>query len=102
MHQQRDRVIKPYFSQKELLTYLQYCRQIKPKFTKSAGEKLANEFVRLRQNDVTKKNQSYRITIRQLESIIWLSEALAKLHADDEIRDEYVDEAVRLLSKSII
>ena len=48
MHQQRDRVIKPYFSQKELLTYLKYCRQIKPKFTKSAGEKLANEFVRLR------------------------------------------------------
>jgi len=31
-----------------------------------------------------------------------LSEALAKLHADDEIREEYVDEAVRLLSKSII
>ena len=70
MHQQKDRVIKPYFNQKELLTYLKYCRQIKPKFTKKAGEKLANEFVRLRQNDVTKKNQSYRITIRQLESII--------------------------------
>ena len=25
MHQQKDRVILPYFSQKELLTYLKFC-----------------------------------------------------------------------------
>ena len=34
--------------------------------------------------------------------MIRLSESLAKLHADADIRPEYVKEAVRLLSKSII
>jgi len=37
-----------------------------------------------------------------LESLIRLSEALAKIHADEDIWEEYVDEAVWLLSKSII
>ena len=37
-----------------------------------------------------------------MESLIRLSEALAKLHADADIWAEYVKEAVRLLSKSII
>lgn len=48
MHQKKDRVVKPYFDQKEMLVYLKYCWQIKPRFTKRAGEKLSNEFVRLR------------------------------------------------------
>jgi hypothetical protein len=33
---------------------------------------------------------SYRITVRQLESMVRLSEALARLHCDDEIRVECV------------
>lgn len=85
-----------------MLVYLKFCRSIKPRFTKDAADLLSNEFVKLRQNDGTAKKTSYRITVRQLESLIRLSEALAKLHADADIWSEYVKEAVRLLSKSII
>lgn len=85
-----------------MLVYLKFCRSIKPRFTKDAAQLLSTEFVKLRQNDGTAKKTSYRITVRQLESLIRLSEALAKLHADADIRPEYVKEAVRLLSKSII
>ena len=46
--------------------------------------------------------QAYRITVRQLESMIRLSEALTRLHLDDEVRPEYVREAFRLLRTSII
>lgn len=70
--------------------------------TKDSAKILLEEYTKLRGNDVTSKKTSYRITVRQLESIIRLSEALAKVHADDLIRSDYVREASRLLSKSII
>lgn len=38
----------------------------------------------------------------QLESVIRLAEARARLHCDDKVRPEYVYEATRLLQKSII
>eukprot|EP00003_Mantamonas_plastica_P003239 TRINITY_DN1258_c0_g1_i1.p2 TRINITY_DN1258_c0_g1~~TRINITY_DN1258_c0_g1_i1.p2 ORF type:complete len:236 (-),score=112.96 TRINITY_DN1258_c0_g1_i1:374-1081(-) len=44
----------------------------------------------------------YRITVRQLESLIRLAEGLARLHLDDEVKPEYVKEAARLLQRSII
>lgn len=37
-----------------------------------------------------------------MESLIRLSEALARLHCDYEIKEEYVHEATRLLSNSIL
>lgn len=101
-HRKKEKAVTTYFTQKEILTYLKFCRQIKPKLTKEAAQILQEEYTRLRANDVTLKKTSYRITVRQLESIIRLSEALAKVHADDMIRSDHVREATRLLSKSII
>ena len=40
--------------------------------------------------------------MRQLESLIRLSEAMARLHADSVIRPSYVREACRLLKTSNI
>jgi DNA replication licensing factor MCM6 len=53
-------------------------------------------------NDLTSQKTSYRITVRQLESLIRLSEARAKLELKDTITKEYVIEASRLLSNSIL
>ena len=102
LHKYREEAITPKYSSKDVLTYLKFCKHIKPKFTKDAMELLKKEYVRLRANDGTSQKTSYRITVRQLESLIRLSEAMAKVHADNEIRVPYVEEAVRLLSKSII
>jgi len=101
-HMKKEQAIQTHFTQKEILTYLKFCRHIKPRMNKDAAMVLQEEYTRLRASDVTAKKTSYRITVRQLESIIRLSEALAKVHADDEVRAEYVREASRLLAKSIV
>jgi len=46
--------------------------------------------------------KAYKFTVRQLESMIRISEALAKIHLDEEIKPNYVREAARLLMQSIV
>ena len=79
---------------------------MKPKLTKEAAELLKEEYKDLRQGDLsvlrTTQKSSYRITVRQLESLIRLSEAIARAHLDKTISKIYVSEAARLLRKSII
>lgn len=48
------------------------------------------------------RKSTWRVTVRQLESLIRLSEALAKLECQDEVTEKHVNEARRLLSKSIV
>lgn len=45
---------------------------------------------------------SWRITVRQLESMCRLSEAMARMHCSEEVHPKHVQEAFRLLNKSII
>lgn len=60
------------------------------------------EYVSLRKKDLAQhKQKSYRITVRQLESIVRLSEALARLHLTTKVKPEHVKEAARLLGRSL-
>lgn len=64
---------------------------------------LANSYRQLRQWDSTQANKSsYRITVRQLEAMVRLSEAIARLQCSDEVTCQHVAEARRLLQKSIV
>ncbi len=83
--------------------YIRFARRIDPIITPESQRTMVECYRALRQNDSIGRNKTaYRITVRQLESMVRLSEALARLHLDDYIRPRYVKEAYRLLQKSII
>ncbi|KAH3731971.1 dna replication licensing factor mcm6 [Pelomyxa schiedti] len=89
------------FSPQQLQTYIRYSKTIKPQIPNESVERFTEHYSRLRMSDVV-GSSTFRITVRQLESMIRLAEALARLHLDDTVRPEYVDEAARLLGTSIV
>ncbi|KNC96457.1 MCM DNA helicase complex subunit MCM6 [Spizellomyces punctatus DAOM BR117] len=100
-HQQLDIVSE--YSVDQLLRYLKFARALRPVMTSEARTFLVNQYRNLRQADATGiSKSSYRITVRQLESMIRLSEALAKLNACREITVEHVKEASHILQTSIV
>lgn len=57
----------------------------------------------MRQNEKnSSRGQAYKITVRQLESLIRLCEAMARAHCDFEVRPNYVREVCRLMRNSNI
>jgi len=104
IHALRDSAIEPEFSTECLQRYIRFARTFRPEFMDEAKERLVNKYKELRADDAqggVGKN-SYRITVRQLESLIRLSEAIAKANCVEEITPEFVDEAFNLLRQSII
>jgi DNA replication licensing factor MCM6 len=68
-----------------------------------AQREVVRSYSRLRSADAQPGSQSaYRITVRQLEALVRLSEALARVDCDHEVRVKHVREARRLLASSII
>jgi DNA replication licensing factor MCM6 len=71
--------------------------------TPEAADILVEKYRILRQDDATGAGRhSYRITVRQLESMIRLSEAIARANCTAEITPVFVREAYTLLRQSII
>lgn len=100
VHRNKSEEIKPDFTLEEIKLYISYCKTLKPVLSDDAKKILVESYRKLRQADKNGIN-SYRITVRQLESLIRLSEALAKLYTEEKITPEHVKEAVKLLKMSI-
>ncbi|KAI0080001.1 MCM-domain-containing protein [Panus rudis PR-1116 ss-1] len=86
--------------------FIAYCKaKCAPRLSAEAQEKLSGHFVSLRQ-EVQRVEQdndersSIPITIRQLEAIIRISEALAKMTLSPVVRNHHVEEAFRLFKFS--
>lgn len=71
---------------------------MKPILTEKAGERLKQEYKSLRAKGVSRN--TITATPRQLESLIRLSEAFAKMKLSSEVTEEDVDEAVTLLEQA--
>ena len=104
IHQLKDEAIEPEFSTEQLQRYIRFARLFQPVFTDEARARLVERYKELRADDAQGGigRNSYRITVRQLESLIRLSEAIAKATCVDQVSPEFVDEAFNLLRQSII
>lgn len=103
LHMMEDEAINPPFTTEQLQRYIRYARTFKPKMTKRARKYLVEKYKELRADDAQGLGKnSYRITVRQLESMIRLSEAIARSNCVHEITPEFVNEAFNLLRQSII
>ena len=89
--------------------YIQYCKsRCKPTLSEEAGQVLTSSYVKIR-DDVRKATLQSQgedaqatipITVRQLEALVRISESLAKIRLDSEVRIEDVHEALRLFRVS--
>jgi DNA replication licensing factor MCM6 len=104
VHKCQDQAAKPPFTKDQMRRYLKFARTLHPKLTPESRKVLVDCYRKLRQGDTLGRSgrSAYRITVRQLESMIRLSEALARLYCADTIEPAYVREASRLLKTSII
>merc|ERR1712241_1565680 len=95
-HRNRDtEEKKTHLSQVELQRYIKYARSFKPRVTPDAHQRLIKCYKKLRE-DRTYVRGSAGVTVRQLESLLRLSEAIARVHLSDKITADFVAQAFEL------
>lgn len=91
-----------------LKKYIAFCKaRCGPRLSFESGEKLKNQYILMRsgtkQHELdTATRPSLPITVRQLEAVVRLSEALAKMQLKPFVTDSHVDEALRLFQVSTL
>ncbi|KAL1359186.1 hypothetical protein HN51_004469 [Arachis hypogaea] len=103
VHQKREEALTPTFTTAQLKRYIAYAKTLKPKLTAEAKKILVDSYVALRRGDTNPGSRvAYRMTVRQLEALIRLSEAIARCHLENQVQPQHVNLAVKLLKTSII
>lgn len=89
------------FTVEEVKLYIKYAQDKDTVLTESSKKELIEKYNQLRQDSLINTN-NYRMTVRNLESMVRLSEALAKIHNDPEVNTSYILEAFRLIKSSLV
>jgi len=95
LHRQREGEISGGLSKLHLQQYIRLARTYKPKIDSSARERLTKCYKKLREDRAYVRGSS-GVTVRQLESLIRLSEAVARVHFEEKVTVEFVNEAFEL------
>jgi len=101
LHQNQEIKLNAEFTKEEVQDYIKFARTCKPKMTEAARKYMVKTYVSVRQRDAEER-KAYRFTVRQLESLVRLSEARARVQLSETVEANHVREAARLLKKSII
>ena len=96
-----ERELQPAISRELLRLYLGYARKLRPVMTAQAQLKLKDHYTSMRrsyQQRGEKEEQVFPITPRQLESLIRLAEADARMHLSHTVGPENADRAIEMLT----
>ncbi|KAL5577933.1 hypothetical protein UlMin_019632 [Ulmus minor] len=103
VHQKREDALAPAFTTAQLKRYIAYAKTLKPKLSSEARKLLVDSYVALRRGDTAPGSRvAYRMTVRQLEALIRLSEAITRCYLEVQVQPRHVRLAVRLLKTSVI
>ncbi|MDO8460489.1 MAG: minichromosome maintenance protein MCM [Nanoarchaeota archaeon] len=105
LEEHKQDVIRDVINPKLLKKYIAYAKQkVKPKLTDGAIEEIKSFYIKLRNQSVKSDSviKPIPITARQLEGIIRLSEAHAKMHLREEVNREDAKIAIKLLKYSLM
>ncbi|KAI5169151.1 DNA replication licensing factor MCM5 [Pancytospora epiphaga] len=88
----------------QLQSYIQYAKRINPTLSAEASARLSKFYVGIRQEVAEMKGTGAKspvpVTVRQLESLIRISESLARMELLSVATASHVDEAIRLFQLS--
>ncbi|KAI3633767.1 hypothetical protein MIR68_008099 [Amoeboaphelidium protococcarum] len=102
-HRDLDRAVTPKYSVDMLRRFILFARALRPRLSEPAAKELTDVYRQLRQSDCSSFGRNgYRVTVRQLESLIRLSEAMARAHAENEVSVDHVKAAAHLLKNSMV
>lgn len=100
MEEEIKELINPPISGEVLKKYISYARQnVFPTLTKEAIQTTSDYYVNLR--DQGKRENTYSATPRQLEGLIRLSEASARVRLSDVVEVQDTERAIRLVRTSL-
>ncbi|KAF7458398.1 DNA replication licensing factor mcm4 [Cryptosporidium felis] len=90
------------FDKTTISRYISYCRQhCNPRLSSEAREKLVQNYISMRRqgagNGTNQRQKTITATPRQLESLIRISESLAKMELSEWVTEVHVNEATRLM-----
>ena len=89
------------FSIDELKRYINFCKTIKPKLTEKAAKHLEDFYIRTAEFIEQNNEETLPLEERQLEGLIRMATAHAKLHLKDEVDISDMQEAIRLYEESL-
>lgn len=85
----------------QLRKYIAVARACNPHIDEDSRRILVDTYVAMRAES-TQSTRSARVTVRQLESLVRLSEAVAKLKLSDRVLPAHVKEARRIMQNSLL
>ncbi len=103
LEEHKQEIERDVIDPKLLRKYVAYARKIKPKLTDEAADEIKEFYISIR-NKATSGNEmkAIPITARQLEAIVRLSEACAKIRLSNQVTIEDAKRAINLLKYSMM
>jgi len=101
LHRQTAEDTNSQLSPTDLMRYIRYARAHKPKITPEAKKQLIRSYKALRKDRHSYMRGHAGVTVRQLESLIRLSEAIARVNLSDQVTADHAKEAFDLQMNSL-
>ncbi|CUF99331.1 minichromosomal maintenance complex subunit, putative [Bodo saltans] len=102
LHRYGDRAITAPFSPEDFLLYVKFARSLKPRLSDESAVMITQAYKALRMEDsLSHRSKVYRVTTRLLESMIRMSEAVAKLFLSNEVLPMHTRISLEVMRESL-